>query len=275
MQVTFKPRDWSEVKVGDVVTFRQYRGIKSIAGVLRYMRVYEISTHKDSHGVEHVSASLTGTYLTKKGQRHGVLNPPTYAGVHAYADYVRIGYVDSVTGTRDWVEDVAEAYDAAHAENAEREIVEAAVEQATLRYARFSAAVVEGKSYRAALDLLHAEAADEAEERAGGWGQPDGMLGTVEADLPQHCGQRWVAEIEKCYRCGLDAAAHADIPADALLQADLFTGISDRAAAAAALADVANLRMAVGIMETSLNWPQNTEVKAALDRIEAALRGAR
>lgn len=41
---------------------------------------------------------------------------------------------------------------------ARREIAEAADEQATPRYRRFAAATLEGKSYRAALDILHVEA---------------------------------------------------------------------------------------------------------------------
>lgn len=47
------------------------------------------------------------------------------------------------------------------AEQAQREMDEAAAEQATPRYRHFSEAVRQGGSYRAALDILHAEAASD------------------------------------------------------------------------------------------------------------------
>lgn len=116
-----------------------------------------------------------------KAQRTAVLEAHNYSGDPRYRGIVtachnptlnvlrREGWMNSeyritTAGLR-----AAGALDAIHTEaldeQARREMEAAADEQATPRYRHFLAAVIEGKSYRAALDILHAEAINEGRER--------------------------------------------------------------------------------------------------------------
>ncbi len=82
-------------------------------------------------------------------------------------------------------------------EQAEAEIIDAAAEQASPRGRRFNAAVIEGKSYRAAIDLLHEQADREAFRRrvaatrqnpqlaAGTLGGVDGFVAVLPALIEQ------------------------------------------------------------------------------------------
>jgi hypothetical protein len=83
------------------------------------------------------------------------------------------------------------------------------------------------------------------------------------ATEPRSCGRPWVAEIQRCPRCGLGADQHPRTPAEAR------TGISDRAAAV--LGDVDAVRTTFkGLRHPAIE--STHDVLAALDRIEAALR---
>ena len=166
--------------------------------------------------------------------------------------------------------------DRAHADVvAEQEIAEQQATQATPAYQHFIAAVRKAKSYKGALELLHAEALDEYRARP---------LATGEAVLDADGNTGWIELVDDKFgqikvnwnRDGFDwhtpdelrrrddvAEAIANTPAEAR------TGISDRAAAA--LADVASLRRTIGLYPAD----DRRETLARLDRIEAALRAGK
>jgi hypothetical protein len=152
-----------------------------------------------------------------------------------------------------------QAHTEALAEHAQWEINQAVANQATPRYRTFTSAVRAGGSYRAGLDILHAEALAE-------------LLAHVLRQ--QHIAQSGVAHVRNdcpalavggCMKCTAPATVYAAQGGAANTPAEARTGISDRAAAA--LADVANLRQLFG------GFPVGAGARRALDRIEQALRG--
>jgi hypothetical protein len=170
--------------------------------------------------------------------------------------------------------------EAAHVEYvAEREIAEQEALQATPAYQHFAAAVRKAKSYRGALDLLHAEALEMDRDRslailignerrrlmAGGFRKVDAMaFNNVMRGLHAEAAEEHERRTQM-----LDAAGM--VPKTPVTPAEARTGISDRAAAA--LADVAALRR-----ELEPHLPFGATMRTIgdrLDRIEAALRGAR
>lgn len=108
----------------------------------------------------------------RTARRGGVLKVEQFAGAHR-SWYVILNGVVLGSAGGDWAEaraaadsfESSHAYREAHADHAQWEIDQAAADQATPAYRHFSKAVHEGLSYRAALDILHAEALEMARDR--------------------------------------------------------------------------------------------------------------